>query len=513
MRLFRTIKDRIFITLSFTIVVISLIVYFYFVYHLQIRVFGFFDSVNQTINTMLVSNIRGYVYNQDKKNMKLFLDSIESEYLKNILILDVKGRVIAQKNSHYLEEDKYKNFEILRSLKNQSIKTKIDYKILTTFEFLDVTLGYLVIEGDIKKYQEVLKEETRSLMLFVLIVVTIMLFVSYFISITISKPVVLMVSTLQSIKENEQLHFDRFFEEEFIFLARSIEEKHNALISLYENLEKEVAYKTKELQELNDTLEIKIEESVKDIQLKDHLIQEQTRFVEMGKMLSMIAHQWRQPLAAISTSVLGIQIKIGLQLYNLEDPKKQKDFLEYLENKLTSIHNYVQALSKTIDTFRNYFRNEQEMNEIVISEPIENALYLLEALIDKYDIEIDKKFESQKKIFILKNEFIQVVMNIITNANDALIENNIEHKKIQIHTYDTDNSVTVKICDNGGGVAKDIIGKIFDPYFSTKNEKNGTGMGLYMAKMIIGKHHNASINVFSKNKKTYFTIKFSDKSV
>lgn len=505
---FRTIRERIFVTLAVTVVSISLFVFMYLLNNLQSRLFDFFDSVNQTINTMLVVNSRGYIYNKDTKNLQLFLDSIESKYVKNIFILDADGNVMVQKYQKYSKGKKYRHFDHLRKRKKQSIKTKELYVVLNTLKLLDVPLGYVVMEGNTEQYFTVLNEEKKSLILFSLGIVLLFLSITYYLSNSISKPVRVLVQTLQNVKDNEVIRFTKPSELEFAFLAKTIEEKHNALLKLYGKLEAEVRHKTRELQELNETLEEKVDEAVKDIQAKDRLLQDQSRFAQMGEMLAMIAHQWRQPLGAISASTVGIQTKIALKKYNLANLEERELFYRYLEHKLSSIQDYVMLLTETIEDFRKFFRYEQHKTELVINDPIERVLHILEALIDKHRIHVVKKMESRKRLSILQNEFMQVVMNILTNASDALQENSVACREVVIHTYDTDNAVVVQICDNAGGISEDIIDKIFDPYFSTKDEKNGTGLGLYMAKLIIEEHHHAKIHVDVKENKTCFMIEF-----
>jgi signal transduction histidine kinase len=233
-----------------------------------------------------------------------------------------------------------------------------------------------------------------------------------------------------------------------------------------------------ELKSLNETLEERVK-----IQ-KEQLVK-QSRHAAMGEMISMIAHQWRQPLSTISSIVSNMKISIDL---NEIEPKSLKDDLD----KITDLNKY---LSKTINDFRNFFLPNKKKDISDITILTQEANNLLEHLLKVNDIELINNCKQVSDVYVYKNEFVQVIINIIKNAIDQLIINSIRDRKIWLDDYEDSKNVVLYIADNAGGIPDDIIDRIFEPYFSTKNEKNGTGLGLYMSKMIIEEHLNGSITV------------------
>ena len=213
----------------------------------------------------------------------------------------------------------------------------------------------------------------------------------------------------------------------------------------------------------------------------------------------MIAHQWRQPLNLISIATASIQFDI---LFNKNDKDK-------LNKTLESIANYSQHLSDTIDDFRNFYKPDKEIDTELIQKSINRALKIIGDSLLSDRIEIVENYHSTSKIGMFSNEIMQVILNILKNSQDNFYEKKIENPKIQISCEDTNDSVILNICDNGGGIDEGIMGEIFNPYFSTKSKKNGTGLGLYMSKMIIEEHHNGGLEVKNNDNGVCFTIRLN----
>ena len=232
-----------------------------------------------------------------------------------------------------------------------------------------------------------------------------------------------------------------------------------------------------------------------DIKRKEKILREQTKLAQMGEMISMIAHQWRQPLGAINSAIFAIQTKIVTNKYNLDKRKGQEEFLKFLTTKHNYVDEYVQFLSTTIDDFRNFFKPDKEKEFIPLTLPIQRALQIVQASLENKGIRISRDFETDGILSLYQNEMMQVILNIIKNSEDNFSEKNIRNPEINIITKQVDDTFTISICDNGGGIKDNIITKIFEPYFSTKDEKNGTGLGLYMSKIIIEEHNNGKLNV------------------
>ncbi|RLA84471.1 MAG: hypothetical protein DRG78_01310 [Epsilonproteobacteria bacterium] len=251
----------------------------------------------------------------------------------------------------------------------------------------------------------------------------------------------------------------------------------------------------KKIKVLNDNLENKIKEEVEKNKQQQLLMLHQSRLAQMGEMINMIAHQWRQPLNVLSM----INQTIILQ-YNRKklDDEKVKYFKENTKKQ-------IQNMSKTIDDFRNFFKPEKEKIEFYINDVISDTLELVKPILTKASIEIIFKNKQQFKIIGFPNELGQAILNIINNAKDALVENKIENKQIKIKLVEDEN-ITLTISDNAKGIPENIIDKVFDPYFSTKENKNGTGLGLYMTKIIIEEHTNSKISVSNNKNGANFII-------
>ncbi len=248
----------------------------------------------------------------------------------------------------------------------------------------------------------------------------------------------------------------------------------------------------KQIQQLNIHLKLKVEEAIIDTQKKEKLLQHQSRLAQMGEMISMIAHQWRQPLTAISSTSNAIVLKAKLN-------KLDTDMAIELSSKISS---YSQHLSSTIDDFREFFKSNKEKKDTTYSEIINAVLAIIETSIENKNITLVKNLNSNIVFNTYQNELKQVILNLIKNAEDVLIEKNIEQPKIIVET----NNTTLTISDNGGGISEDIIDKIFDPYFSTKIKKDGTGLGLYMSKTIVEEHCNGKLSVSNDNNGAIFKI-------
>jgi len=244
----------------------------------------------------------------------------------------------------------------------------------------------------------------------------------------------------------------------------------------------------------------------KEIEKQNEFIEQQTRMAQMGEMLSMIAHQWRQPLGSINTNILGIKTKIERGKYNLNNEDEQKEFLDFLNKKHSKIIDYTKFLSETINDFSNFFKPDRELEKKPLTQPIEKSLSIIKGTLEHYNINVIKDYKTNDIIPVFHNELMQVYLNILQNSKDNFIERNIKDKEIKIVTETKNNKYITKIFDNGGGIDEKIINKIFDPYFSTKDERTGTGLGLYMSKTIIETHHKGQLNVRNTEEGICFEI-------
>ena len=240
---------------------------------------------------------------------------------------------------------------------------------------------------------------------------------------------------------------------------------------------------------------------ITDMQKKDELMIAQSRQAAMGDMLSMIAHQWRQPLSIISMVANNIQAQMQLQ----ENVKP-----ESLQELIQTLNEQTQYLSHTIDDFRNFFRPEKDKEYISIDVIIEKLKNLIQKSLQNNEITLEYEANEKIEICTYQNQLLQVLINIINNAKDAIKEKKIQNGRISISATSDENEVVIKICDNGGGIDKNIQAKLGEPYVSTK-AKNGTGLGIYMSKIIASKYLGGRIFWESDTQGSCFYIALSNK--
>ncbi len=225
----------------------------------------------------------------------------------------------------------------------------------------------------------------------------------------------------------------------------------------------------------------KIKEEEEKSRVAKELMFQQSRLAQMGEMLSMIAHQWRQPLSAITAASGALSLKA--RLGNLDNDK----VIEFADK----IQGFSQHLSKTIDDFRGFFKTNKLKTNTSFKKIVSDVSNIVKSSIEDASINFVVDIKGSKEFKTYENELKQVVLNLIKNSEDALRDKNIEKPLIYIEAYDN----RLCVMDNAGGVPEKIKDKIFDPYFSTKTKKDGTGLGLYMSKTIVEEHCGGKLSV------------------
>ncbi len=260
-----------------------------------------------------------------------------------------------------------------------------------------------------------------------------------------------------------------------------------------------------ELDELNKSLEERVQKALKEARVKDRILLEQTKMANLGEMIGNIAHQWRQPLSAISSGISSMQLQKQIGILEDKDFGKTCDII--IENT-----NY---LSKTIDDFRNFIKGEGEKELFNLKKSIDSFLSLVSTSTKKYYINIVTQIPEELQIETLKNELNQCLINLYNNSKDILVEKNIQKKYIYIKAEVEDEVLRITFQDNGGGIDEDIISRIFEPYFTTKHQSIGTGLGLSMTYRLIVEAMKGEIRVtndkFYIGKEKFYGAKFSVK--
>lgn len=238
----------------------------------------------------------------------------------------------------------------------------------------------------------------------------------------------------------------------------------------------------------------KTAEKLKD---KERILYQQARLASMGEMIANIAHQWRQPLSELGILLYGIKKEC-------RDSHESKKFDEHYEKS----KNLIKKMSHTIDDFRNFFDPHKAKETFYICDSIDESMFILKDSLSHEDIEIEISCDKSIKMYGYANEFSHVLINILNNAKDALSLVTNRKKFIHIIVKEDDTNISIMIADNAHGIKDDILVKVFEPYFTTKYAAQGTGLGLYIAKMIIEDSMGGSIEVKNSADGACFIMKF-----
>jgi len=257
------------------------------------------------------------------------------------------------------------------------------------------------------------------------------------------------------------------------------------------------------LNQFNINLESRIQQEIELSRKHESELFEQSKLVSMGEMIENIAHQWRQPLSVISTGATGMKIQ---NEYNVLTN-------EMIDKTCDTINNNAQYLSKTIDEFRNFIKGDRVKTIFSLTNNINSFLQLVESSLKNNNISIILNLNNDIKINGYENEFIQCFINIFNNTKDVLMDTQDEKKLIFIFTDIIKDNVIIKIKDNAKGIDSEVISRVFEPYFTTKNKSLGTGLGLHMVHSLIVDSMKGTINArnvhykFEDNK--YIGVEFT----
>ena len=248
--------------------------------------------------------------------------------------------------------------------------------------------------------------------------------------------------------------------------------------------------------DINSKLEKQVEIEVSKQREQEYILIQQSKLASMGEMIGNIAHQWRQPLNAIG--LVAQNIKFMNETDSLDDKS--------VERSINKIENLTQSMSKTIDDFRNFYNPNKNLEICDFSNSLKDVFHLIDVVLSSKGIKINDYTSQEIKVIGYSNELSQVILNIVNNAKDALLDNNIRNPEITFKTMKDDKYGCISIEDNGGGIQKSTLEKIFNPYFTTKEEGKGTGIGLYMSKVMIEKNMDGSLIASNTNRGALFKI-------
>ncbi|PHR73091.1 MAG: histidine kinase [Arcobacter sp.] len=264
----------------------------------------------------------------------------------------------------------------------------------------------------------------------------------------------------------------------------------------FQNYQKNVRKKEEKLKMLNSNLHKKIRIGITEAQSKDRAMLHQSRLARLGTMISMIAHQWRQPLSEVSGILMELETATKFKKVN------DKMILECIKDS-DKLINY---MSDTIDDFKNFFKPSKQTQDFDISKACEDAITIVNASLNDFGIVVKKRFEEDIFIKGYPREFSQVILNILLNCKDVFEDRKVINPKIIFEIKKEDQDVFIHIKDNAGGISEENIDIIFEPYYTTKGSTKGTGLGLYMSNMIIEKNMNGKLNVRNEDNGAVFEI-------
>ena len=258
----------------------------------------------------------------------------------------------------------------------------------------------------------------------------------------------------------------------------------------------QVQSKENKLQNLNRSLASKVDIGIEEGKRKDKAILQQSKLARMGTMISMIAHQWRQPLTELSGVLMELETATRF--------KKVTD--THILNSIERSDKMIEFMSNTIDDFRNFYKPDKKKEKFSILDSCQKAINLINASLDDSGVELIVDVKNDKEINGYPTEYSQVILNLLMNANDILNEKKVQNPKITI-TIDTKGVLSiVEVKDNAGGIKNEHFDLIFDPYFSTKDSSKGTGLGLYISKLIIERNMGGELSVSNDNVGAVFKI-------
>lgn len=491
------------------------------------------QSLSQTksLTTTIASNSSTWVLSNDYVGMFEMIHSI-SQYpgVQYAMLLDMDAKILAHTNKEHLNHFiSGKSYEIIKNTHKKLVvlnNNKIIIDIASPIMIKDRQIGWARVglsqKDNIKGIDVVLEKG----IIYTIIAIFIGWIFAYILAIGFTKSLYKIIDiSKQTANGKRGLQIKTSRNDEIGILSKEmnkmfiqLKEDEEKLDIFNHSLEKQIEEKTKKLelsnsilldkekklQDLNNNLEKRIEEEVAKIKnIQDKLFKSE-KLAAMGEMIGNIAHQWRQPLSAISTSATGMKMQ------------KEFDCLsdDFFNNACDTINDNAQYLSNTIDDFKNFIKGDRSRAVFNLEDVINSFLHLVEGTIKNYNITIILDTKEDIRVDGFENELIQCLINIFNNAKDALVEKISSNDKriIFISSNIEDNKAIINIKDNAGGIPDEVVTHIFEPYFTTKHKSKGTGLGLHMTYNLIVDGMEGFIDISNKNftydNKSYYGAEF-----
>lgn len=294
-----------------------------------------------------------------------------------------------------------------------------------------------------------------------------------------------MIDRISNIIDDDRLNDDLKIDlKDILRVAIRSQRRLDKIISKSDKQQFQMRKLNDELNIYKNHLEEQVEEEIKKREEKEKMLLQQSKLAAMGEMMDAIAHQWKQPINIIN-------MRVDLMGYDFEDGLINQEYVDKFQEKIS---NQVKHMTTTLDEFRGFFRPNKEPEEFDIKGMIDSVLLLVKDEFMKNRVTITIDDTGNFTLLGIENEFKHLVLNIINNSKDAFNDNGIDNREIKINILSDENSKTIEIMDNAGGIPTYVIEDIFKANVTTKAKGKGTGIGLYMSSQIAQKH-NGSLGV------------------
>ena len=355
--------------------------------------------------------------------------------------------------------------------------------------YLDTQLGKLHVQIDLAPTLENARKESRELAIMLYAMLAIMMTaITLLVEFTVRRPISQLTAASKRLAQRnfEEVPLPKSGSREVGDLVNCFTTMRGDLRTYHTDLLHEIAERREAeqaLKKLNATLEQRVSEELAKNREKDHLLIQQSRLAAMGEMVHNIAHQWRQPLNSLSLIVSNLHDDFR---FNTMTP-------ETLDRDVSSVRRLIEKMSSTIDDFREFFRPDREESQFDQVEATRDAIAIIEATLKNNNIAVELEVPSHPLMVTgFHNQYAQAVLNLLANAKESIMEHKTGDGRIRMTLEEQEGNAVLSVEDNGGGIPEKILPKLFEPYFTTKDQ--GSGVGLYMVKMIIERNMRGKVS-------------------
>jgi two-component system NtrC family sensor kinase len=441
-----------------------------------------------------------------KNNSSIFYVLVSPKSGERVFVNQNSWRVLEQMNQNLQAmETGAINSQILSYDNHDNV-----YHFVYPIIFSGIEWGWLHIGFSNQQYNKYISQMYHQMLVIMGISLVLILLVGYFFARWIALPVS-QISALatqvaggdltvrSTVSRSDEIGL---LSQSFNRMVDSLRQSKQQLQNYNQELEIEVQSRTQELAELNVSLDKRIREEVAKSKQQEALLIHQSRLAAMGEMIGAIAHQWRQPLNALGLVLQNLRLR--QQMGRLDE--------EFIGASMEKSDRLIGKMSSTIDDFRNFFKPNKNTEPFNILLVARSTAELLDAQLKNHNIHIRIDCPGDIEIVGLEGEFSQVLLNLINNAKDILVERKPRYPEIRISIQQiSEGAVQIVVKDNGGGIPESIFDKIYDPYFTTKEEGRGTGIGLYMSKIIIENNMSGSLRAYNDAEGANFVIQLNNR--